>query len=247
MPAIRALQLSYRYRRWPWSTPRVALRDVSWTVERGTLQLLAGANGAGKSTLLRLLAGVVAPSGGQIELLDLPLGSPQLRGRLAWMPEASDARWRLAVRELLELAAALYGGDGAAQRARVDTALAEALLEPLAKRSFATLSKGERRRVGVAQALATGAELLLLDEPLDGVDPESAELLLESLARRARAGATIVLSSHVLLDGRIGGDGLALLDRGALIASGPPATLLCGPAGERLPFAALLRRARGTG
>ncbi len=245
MPAIRAEQLHFRYRRWPWSQPRTALRDVTLRVERGTLLLLAGANGAGKSTLLRLLAGVLVPSSGRIELFDLPLGAPPLRGRLAWMPEANEARWRLDARELLELAAALYGGSGAAQRQRVEAALSDALLEPLARRSFATLSKGERRRVGVAQALATGAELLLLDEPLDGVDPESAELLLQSLARRARAGTTIVVSSHVLLDGQVGGDALALLDRGALIAVGPPATLLTGPAGERLSFAALLQRARG--
>ncbi len=247
MSAICAQHLAYRYRPWPWSAPRVALRDVSFTMERGTLQLLAGANGAGKSTLLRLLAGVTLPSAGEVTLLDHAPGAKELRGRVAWMPEASDATWRLQVRELLELAAALYGFAGAARRARVEEALTAALLDPLAKRSYATLSKGERRRVGIAQALATGAELLLLDEPLDGVDPESAELLLAALAARARAGASILLSSHVLLDGQAGGDQLCILDGGILVASGPPAELMRGPTGERLGFAQLLRRARGNG
>lgn len=243
-PAIDARRLAFAWRPWPWSAPRPALRDVTLAVGRGTLHLLAGANGAGKSTLLRVLAGVVRASSGELSLLGEPAGARALRGRVAWLAEASDGSWRLTVAALVELAAALYGATGAQRRARRDEALAEARLEALAGRRYATLSKGEKRRAGVAQALATGAELLLLDEPLDGVDPESAELLLAGLAARARRGATILLSTHVLLDGQAGGDALSLLDGGTIVASGPPAELLTDAQGGRLGFAQLLRAAR---
>jgi len=244
LDAIRARRLAFSYRPMPWSRPRVALADASLTVATGSLHLLAGANGAGKSTLLKLLAGVARPSSGELELLGLPAGAAALRGRIAWMPEATSVAWRLPTARMVELSASLYGHAGAARRAQVERALADAGMSELAARSYATLSKGERRRVGVAQALATGAELLLLDEPLDGVDPESAELLLERLSARARAGATVLLSSHVLLDGRSGGDALSVLDGGRLIASGPPAQLWGDGEGRRVGFAELLRRAR---
>lgn len=244
-PAIRADRVCWSWRRFPWSRPRSALEDVSLTVPRGALHLLAGANGAGKSTLLRLLAGVAAPSSGAVELLGFPAGAAELRGRVAWLPEASGAEWAATVEELAGLAAALHGGSRAARAERVEAALQETDLVALRRRRFTSLSKGERRRAATAQVLATGAELLLLDEPLDGVDPESAERLLERLAARARRGATIVLSSHVLLDGAIGGDRLTVLAGGRIVADGTPAQLLRDETGARRSFAALLRQARG--
>ncbi len=242
---IRAERLAFAYRRFPWSRPRTALHDISWTAARGSLQLLAGANGAGKSTLLRLLAGLIAPTAGTLEILGLPAGSRELLNRIAWLPEVVDAAWRLTAHQMVELSAALYGFAGADRRARVEQSLADVGLAALAARSYRTLSKGERRRVGVAQALVTDAELLLLDEPLDGVDPESAERLLGHLARLASLGKTVVVSSHVLLDGSHGGDVLTLLDGGRIAASGPPGELLRGDTpGARLSFAELLRHTR---
>lgn len=247
MDAIRARNLSFAYRRFPWSRPQFALRDASLVVAPGTLHLLAGANGAGKSTLLRLLAGIALPSSGELELLGLRAGAKALRGRVAWMPEASHDGWGLPIESMVELAAELHGFSGAARREQVDRALADVQLEPLRRRQWSTISKGERRRAAVAQALATGAELLLLDEPLDGVDPESAERLLERLVARTRAGATVVVSSHVLLDGTAGGDVLTVLDGGRVVASGRPAELLRDAAGARVTFAQLLRSTRSGG
>jgi iron complex transport system ATP-binding protein len=244
-PAIRAERVGWSWRRLPWLRPRPALIDVSLEVARRSLHLLAGANGAGKSTLLRLMAGVVAPSSGTLKWFGGEEDGAALRGRVAWLPEASGAEWAATIEELVSLAAALYGGSREARGDRVETALAEVDLVALRRRRWSTLSKGERRRAATAQVLATGAELLLLDEPLDGVDPESAERLLERLAARARAGSTIVLSSHVLLDGAIGGDALTVLAGGRVVASGPPAALLRDSRGERRTFAELLRQARG--
>jgi ABC-2 type transport system ATP-binding protein len=248
LDAIRADQLALVYRRFPWSRGRTALADVSLRVAAGELHLLAGANGAGKSTLLMLLAGVLAPSGGTAEVLGAAPGSDGVRRRIAWLPEASETTSRLTAREAARLQGALYGLSSATGRQRAAQCLREVGLDALADRSLHTLSKGERRRAALAQVLVSDPDLLLLDEPLDGVDPESAELLLELLARRAAAGKTVLLATHVLLDGRRAAQRLTVLDAGRVVASGPPAELLRRPeGGEPLSFAELLRRRRGGG
>jgi len=248
LDAIRADHLALVYRRFPWSRGRAALADVSLTVAAGEFHLLAGANGAGKSTLLMLLAGVLAPSGGTAEVLGAAVGSAAVRRRVAWLPEASETTSRLTAREAARMQGALYGLSSATGRERAAQSLHEVGLDRLADRSLHTLSKGERRRAALAQVLVSDPELLLLDEPLDGVDPESGELLLELLARRAATGKTVLLSTHVLLDGRRGAQRLTVLDAGRVVASGPPAELLRRPeGGEPLSFAELLRRRRGGG
>jgi ABC-2 type transport system ATP-binding protein len=246
--AIRAERLALVYRRFPWSRGRTALADVSLEIAVGELHLLAGANGAGKSTLLLLLAGLLAPSGGRAEVLGAPAGSPAVRRRVAWLPEASETTSRLTAREAARLQGALYGLTRAGGRERAAQALHDVGLDALADRSLHTLSKGERRRAALAQVLVSDPDLLLLDEPLDGVDPESSELLLELLARRTAAGKTVLLSTHVLLDGRRGAQRLTVLDAGRVVASGPPAELMRRPGGgEPLSFAELLRERRGGG
>jgi len=243
LEALTAQHLHFSYRRFPCSRGRVALADVSLRIEAGELHLLAGANGAGKSTLLRILAGVVRPTAGSVVLFGGKDGRDAAH-RVAWLPEAVDAESRLLARESVELYAALYGARGAERRARAAAALDEVGMTPLASRQLRTLSKGERRRVALAQALVTDASLFLLDEPLDGVDPESSELLLERLVARCRAGASVLLATHVLLDGRRGGDVLTVLDAGRVAASGPPSKLLFDERGAPISFAELLRRAR---
>lgn len=247
-PAIRTDRLALVYRRFPWSHGRTALAEVTFEVASGELHLLAGANGAGKSTLLLLLAGLLAPSSGSAEVLGAPAGSPAIRRRVAWLPEASETTSRLTAREAALLQGALYGLARADGRERAAQALRDVGLERLADRSLHTLSKGERRRAALAQALVSDPDLLLLDEPLDGVDPESSELLLDLLARRCAAGKSVLLSTHVLLDGRRAAQRLTVLDAGRVVASGPPAELLRRPeGGEPLTFAELLRRRRGGG
>jgi ABC-type multidrug transport system ATPase subunit len=248
LDAVVTERIDCWYRRFPWSRGRAALRDVSLRVARGELHLLAGANGAGKSTLLKILAGVARPSGGSVRVLDHEPGARALLGRFAWLPEASESESRVAARASIEYWAALYGFRGSERRDRAARVLDEVGLAPLAERSLRSLSKGERRRVAVAQALVSDAELYLLDEPLDGVDPESSELLIGVFAARCRAGSTVLLSSHVLLDGRRGGDVLTVLDAGRVVASGPPDRLLeRDERGAALSFAELLRRRRAAG
>jgi ABC-type multidrug transport system ATPase subunit len=237
--------LDFEYRRYPWSRGRAALRDVTMQVRAGELHLLAGANGAGKSTLLALLAGVLEPTRGRASVFERRPVERSLRPRVAWLPEAVDSTSRLTAHHSVELSARLHGAFGRAARERADASLEAVGMSSLARRPLRTLSKGERRRVGVAATLATGASLLLLDEPLDGVDPESSELLLAKFAELCRAGASVLLSTHVLLDGRRGGDTLTVLDAGRVVASGPPASVLAAPDGSPRSFAELLRAARG--
>ena len=246
MEPLAAEHLHYSYRRFPWSSGRAALTDVSLRVARGELHLLVGANGAGKSTLMRLLAGAARPASGRVTRFGRAPGDREVARRVAWLPEAVESESRLTARESVELFAALYGFGGGERRRRVEASLEEVGTAALSGRQLRRLSKGERRRVALAQALVTDADLLLLDEPLDGVDPESGELLLDLLAARCRAGKSVLLATHVLIDGRRGGDLLTVLDGGRVVESGPPARLLRPDAGAGpLSFADLLRRSRG--
>jgi ABC-2 type transport system ATP-binding protein len=244
LDALVAEGVHHSYRRFPWSRGRPALSGVSLTVRTGELHLLAGPNGAGKSTLLKVLCGLLDPRSGSVAVFGRPPLDRGAARRIAWMPEAIDAESRLTAREAVELHAALYGFRGADRRARSDAALEQVGMAALARRPLRLLSKGEQRRVAFAQALVSDADLLLLDEPLDGVDPESSERLVELLSERCATGKSALLSTHVLLDGRRG-HVLTVLEAGRVLASGPPDQLLPrGADGTPITFAELLRRAR---
>ncbi len=176
----------------------VAVDDLSFAVEPGEIVGPIGPNGAGKTTTLRAIAGILRPTSGRIAIdgKDIVADAIAAKRRLAFMPDEPHLFDYLTVEEHLKLMARLYGVDGFERRAR-------SLLEELelAGKEHALpgeLSRGMRQKVVIACGLVRDATTLLFDEPLTGLDPIGIRRMRETIAARARTGAAILLSSHLL-------------------------------------------------
>jgi ABC-type multidrug transport system ATPase subunit len=172
-----------------------ALRHVSATLERGRCYLLLGENGAGKSTLLRVLAGLLRPTLGRVEVLGQK--AADARGRIGYMSHAAMLYDELTACENLEYTARLYIGQQAGQTCLdADRALRMVGLDPALARPVGQYSQGMRQRTSLARVLVSQPELLLLDEPFSNMDRASAERMLALLVELRGTGRTIVLTTH---------------------------------------------------
>ena len=199
---------------------RVALRDVSLAVERGTVTGLLGPSGSGKTTLMRALVGVQVVQGWTVEVLGEPAGSPGLRARVGYVTQAPSVYRDLSVRENLAYFASVLG----VARGRVDAVLGTVGLEEEADRVVRRLSGGQVARVSLATALLNEPELLVLDEPTVGLDPVLRRDLWDTFHALAAAGATLLVSSHVMEEAARC-DALLLLREGLLLAALTPEEL----------------------
>jgi len=201
----------------------IALRGVDLEIPAGASLAVLGPNGAGKTTLLRLVAGLVRPTAGSLRIAGHRAGARKARARVGWMGHATSLYAALTARENLIFAARLHGVSDVAQR--VDALLAEVGLERAADRAAGGFSHGMAQRLSIARGLVHDPEVVLLDEPFNGLDRRAAEALAERLVGLRRGGRTLVLVTHdaqraarvadsaiVLSDGRIatrlGGSGL---------------------------------------
>jgi manganese transport system ATP-binding protein len=229
---------------------RVALRVDELALPVGQVTALVGPNGSGKSTLLHAIAGLLSPIAGELTVLGEP--AARARSRVAYVLQSTEVAEHLPVTVGEVVAMARYPRLGlvrrpkAADRAAVAEALERLELSDLVKRHVGELSGGQRQRVFVAQGLAQAADLLLLDEPVSGLDLASAERIRESVAGERAAGRTVVVSTHDLGEAQTA-DHVVLL-AGRVVAAGPPAAALTpatladayGPRLVRLPGGALL-------
>jgi ABC-2 type transport system ATP-binding protein len=196
---------------------RLALDGVSLALSRGEVLGLLGVNGAGKSTLLSLLSGVQRPDDGHVEIDGQRLDhDPRLaRRRIGWLSEDNPLLGDLTVTETLDLAAQLRGLGAAERRQALARCVERFELGGFAQRLVGQLSRGQRQRVGLAQALVHGPAILLLDEPSAGLDPvQAAEFRRQIVA--ARADAAIVLSTHLLSEVSAVATRVAILHAGRL-------------------------------
>jgi ABC-2 type transport system ATP-binding protein len=203
-----------------WYGQVIALNDVSLTIAPGVTGLL-GPNGAGKSTFLKLAAGQIRPSQGDVRLLGLPAwGSPELFHRVALCPE-TDAFWEgLTGMQFVTALLRLTGYDEAECRARAEGALAQVDLLEARDRKIGGYSKGMRQRVKLAQALAHDPEVLLLDEPVSGMDPVNRRRVIDLVKRLGREGRTVVVSSHILHEVEAMTRRVLLIHNGRVLAEG---------------------------
>ncbi len=208
---------------------RRVVDGVSLALRAGEWAALVGPNGAGKSTLLQLLAGLRAAEAGELRLqgrawADWP--ARERATRLAWLAQQGDVDAELPVRSLVELGRlprhGLLGAPDAADAQAVAQALAETETTAFAARRLSELSGGERQRVLVARALAVGAGVLLLDEPVAHLDAPHQLALLRGLRQRARDGAAVAVVLHDL-NLALAADRVLVMDRGRLVADGAPA------------------------
>jgi ABC-2 type transport system ATP-binding protein len=198
------------------------VRDLDLDVTRGEVLGLLGVNGAGKTTTLRMIAGALAPSTGSVRIAGVNLHErPELaRRRIGYLPETPPLHQELTAEEFLRFCARLRGVARGAVTTAVDRVLDRCELGQVRRRPMATLSKGFRQRVGLAQAIVHEPELIVLDEPASGLDPVQA-LKLRELVRGLGRDHAVVLSTHVLPDVSACCDRVAILHRGELRHSGP--------------------------
>jgi ABC-2 type transport system ATP-binding protein len=205
---------------------RTAVDDISFTVGRGEIVGLLGPNGAGKSTTMRVLSGFMPATSGTVRVagFDVFHDSEETRRRIGYMPENNPLYSDMRVREYLKFRARLKGLGWKQSRQRVSTVMEQCGLTDVGRRIVGQLSKGYKQRVGLADALVHDPELIILDEPTIGLDPQqirSVRALIKSLAGRH----TVLISTHILPEvemmcGRV----LIMLD-GRVLASDTPANL----------------------
>jgi ABC-2 type transport system ATP-binding protein len=203
-----------------WYGPVIALNDVTTTVGPGVTGLL-GPNGAGKSTFLKLAAGLLAPSQGEVRVLGQPAwGSPELFHRVGVCPE-SDAFWEgLSGLQFLMALLRLTGFDDAECRRRADHALEQVALTEARDRKIGGYSKGMRQRIKMAQSLAHDPQVLLLDEPLSGMDPVNRRRTVDLVKKLGREGRTVLVSSHILHEVEAMTRRVLLIHNGRILAEG---------------------------
>ncbi len=203
-----------------WYGPVIALNDVTVQVPPGVTGLL-GPNGAGKSTFLKLAAGQLAPSQGEVKLLGRPAwGSPEVFHRVGLCPE-TDAFWEhLTGLQFLLTLLRLTGYDEKECRERAERALAEVALLDAKDRKIGGYSKGMRQRVKLAQTIAHDPEVLLLDEPVSGMDPVNRRRVIDLVKRLGKEGKTVLVSSHILYEVEAMTRRVLLIHNGRILAEG---------------------------
>jgi ABC-2 type transport system ATP-binding protein len=235
-----------------------AVAEVSLALEAGVFGLL-GPNGAGKTSLLRMLATVIPPSSGMLKLLGRDPGSypqrRQIRRRLGYLPQNLGYYSGFTVAEFVEYFALLKEMPAERVPPAVATAMERTGLGDKARAKLRTLSGGMLRRAGIAQAIVNEPELLLLDEPTAGLDPEQ-RVAFRALLRDLGEHATVVVSTHLVEDVGAACSRVALMDQGKIVFCGTPAELTAqaegtdaaGDAPLERGYSAVLAAARtGTG
>ncbi|MGW0137744.1 alpha/beta fold hydrolase [Streptomyces calvus] len=214
------LQITGLSKRYARSSDRYAVRDLSFRVERGQVLGLLGPNGAGKTTTLRMLMGLIGPDGGEIRVFGHAIrpGAPVL-SRVGAFVEGAGFLPHLSGRENLELYWKATGRP--AEDAHLDEALEIAGLGDALARAVRTYSQGMRQRLAIAQAMLGLPDLLILDEPTNGLDPPQIREMREVMIRYAAAGRTVIVSSHLLSEVEQSCTHLVVMDRGQLVQAGP--------------------------
>ena len=209
-----------------------ALHDLNIVLEPGVLGLL-GPNGAGKSTLMRILATITKPTTGRVvwNQADIAQDPDVLRNVLGYLPQDFGVYPNLSAIEFLEYLAAVKGIGAAAARKRIGELLELVNLSEVAKRPLGGYSGGMRQRVGIAQALLNDPQLLIVDEPTAGLDPEE-RVRFRNLLAELSGERIVILSTHIVSDIEAVASSIAILARGELLAHGSPEQLLATVSGK---------------
>ena len=203
-----------------------ALDGLNLEVGANQIFGLLGPNGSGKSTTIKVLLGLLRPSSGAGAIFGIPVGSLGARRVLGYLPEVPHFYRFLTARELLRYYARVSGLPRRAREGRISEALEQVGMESAAGRRLGTYSKGMLQRVGLAQALVHDPQLLVLDEPTAGVDPEGTAAIGSILCDLKAQGKTILLSSHLLAQMEGLCDRVAILNKGRLLCEGSVEALL---------------------
>ncbi|MDP3504278.1 MAG: ABC transporter ATP-binding protein [Myxococcales bacterium] len=205
-----------------------AVDDVSLEVNAGEVVGLLGPNGAGKTTTLRMLAGILTPDAGGVEVCGIDLQADPLgaKRRLGFLSGDTQLYRRLTPVEVLRYFGQLYGMGGTPLEARIERLVRELEMGAFATRACGTLSSGQKQRANVARAFLHDPELLILDEPTNGLDVISGKFIVEAIRREKAAGRAVLFSTHIMGEAEYLCDRIYLLHQGRIVDSGPLADLL---------------------
>lgn len=219
--AIQTRQLTKIYPGF-WKSQQVAaLTELNLSVERSQIFGLLGPNGSGKTTTIKLLLGLINPTGGDALVMGKPAGDQDTRRVLGYLPEESYLYRFLNARQTLDFYARLFNMNRAERRRAVEYYLDFVGLDPAVRsRRIGTYSKGQARRVALAQALLNNPDLVIMDEPTSGLDPVGMLEIKNMILRLKEAGKTVLLSSHQLADVEDVCDRLVILYRGKVEIQG---------------------------
>lgn len=196
---------------------RIAVKNVSFTVQQGSIHGFLGPNGAGKSTTMKMIAGLLPTSSGHIELFGKPIAQQEIYKLIGMLPENPPLYDDMTVRAYVEFVARLHGKNDI--KARVEKTLKDLSLLEVSHRLIGNLSKGYKQRVGLAQALVYDAPFIILDEPTNGLDPQSVVELREFIKGLAKH-KTILFSSHILSEVEQLCDYITIIHEGEVRATG---------------------------
>jgi ABC-2 type transport system ATP-binding protein len=205
-----------------------AVRGVSFEVRRGEIFGFLGPNGAGKTTTIKMLTGLIAPTGGEAYLFGRRVPSPEARRRIGFLPENPYVYPYLTPREFVEMCGRLSGMGGAKLRRRAMEVLEQVNIAYAADRQVRRLSKGMLQRTGLAAALVADPEMLILDEPMSGLDPVGRKEVRDLIFAERDQGRTIFFSTHILSDVEAMCDRVTILRDGQVVVSGVIRQLLRG-------------------
>lgn len=206
--------------------PFTAVDGISFSLERGEVLGFLGPNGAGKSTTMKMITGFLSPTGGTAVVCghDVLTSPIEVKRRIGYLPEGAPAYPDMTPETFLRFVGQIRGLRGADLRRRVDEAAAKTHLEGVWHQPIETLSKGFKRRVGLAQAILNDPEVLILDEPTDGLDPNQ-KFEVRSLIKEMAAEKAIILSTHILEEVDAVCTRATVISSGRIVADGTPAQL----------------------
>jgi ABC-2 type transport system ATP-binding protein len=223
---LEAKKLAKTFRK-PFSRRKVeAVQEVSFEVAAGETFGFLGPNGAGKTTTIKMLAGLIAPTSGTATILDENVPSPRAMQKVGFLPENPYVYPYLTPREFVSMCGRLSGVSGKKLFSRVEEVLKKVGMAHAIDRPVRALSKGMLQRVGLASALVHEPELLILDEPMSGLDPVGRKEVRDLITLERRAGRTVFFSTHILNDVEMICDRVCILREGKVVVAGQLSDLL---------------------
>ena len=201
---------------------KIAVKDVSFDVQRGEVFGFLGPNGAGKTTTIKMIVGLLQPTSGEVRVAGYDVQAEPLGAKAAsgYVPDTPNLYAKLSARELLRFVGDLYGLDRGQAARRIDELLRVFDLGAAADDTINSYSHGMQQKTSLAAALMHDPRVLVLDEPTVGLDPRSARLIKDMLRQMADRGAAVMLSTHILEIAERMCDRVGIIDRGELIAMG---------------------------
>lgn len=203
--------------------PKVAVDDLSFTVNKGEVLGFLGPNGAGKSTTMRMVTGFFPASSGNIEICGVSMirDPEEAKRKIGYLPESAPLYNDMTVTSFLKWIAKMRGLSGSAQKEAVEKVIETCFLENVAKQAIDTLSKGYRHRTCLAQSLIHDPEVLILDEPTDGLDPNQKHEV-RKLIKKLGEEKAVLFSTHILEEVEAACTRAVIVDQGKIVADGTP-------------------------